>query len=115
MAKLLISDGYTLDGLFVGTRFGLPNVAFKFRYATPEAVFDYQQKVGRAATGRDQVKAIGELLVGRIASWDIEDEKGESVPVSAEILRRLPTPLLNHLADSVCAYLPAQQADDAKN
>jgi len=49
------------------------------------------------------------LLLSPLVSWDIEDEGGNPVPVSAEILEQLPTPFLEAiLAGMRSAVRPTQ-------
>lgn len=111
------SDGFTLRGVWDGKPLGLPSVEFRYRYASPEAIADYRHKCNNAGAGKDSHKARIELLTGRIMSWDIEDDKGQTLPVNADNLSHdfMIDPLLQHLTNAVMAYTPAMQESDVKN
>lgn len=72
----------------------------------------------RRATTRDAISLAGgkgntEILAMLIADWSIIDEKGEKVPVSAEVLNELPieisVPALNYFNEIFLPFTASAQ------
>jgi hypothetical protein len=108
-----IDDGYTLDGKIeaVGP---WPEVNYRYRHALPAQVYEFlRASKGSAA---DEVKAVLDLLFKHLKSWDVrEKEDGETVPISLEILRRVPHRHQQRMVDRITGYSFEEQGKDAKN
>lgn len=107
MAKLLINDGYNLNGRVepIGP---WPAVAFVYRPALPERVQVYLDERGSKARSDAAVK----LLTDHLQSWDVDDDRGQPAPATEANLRRVPFPVREKLVDFVCGY---QGSADEKN
>lgn len=119
--RLDLDDGYTLsastepdvksevtgDLLYSG----LPVVSFKYRPALPEALTDYRQKIRRAATGKDEIRAVTDLLVAHLVDWDVTT-KGQPAKIDAANLAIVPDPILNQIVNAVCRWAP--KAEEAR-
>src|SRR5438046_1370797 len=99
---LLIHDGHTLEGK-IPARGHWPEVNFRYRPALPEDVYEYAYQ-SNAAPGKGRAKAVIGLLNRQLVSWDVTDEKGESVPITAENLKRVPHGYLEKFLDYVTGY-----------
>jgi len=105
-------DGYLFDG-FIPERGRYPSVSFRYRPALPEAVFDYLE--APKGTGKLRVKAITDLLLPRLHSWDVVDDRDEPTGITRENLERCPYDVLSELVNQVCSYGPVEQEADQKN
>lgn len=112
MRTLLIDDGCTLDGQ-VPAQGGVPAVSFRYRPALPEAVYEYTR--AQKANGRQELKAVVDLLSAHVISWDVVDAKGDHMPVTADTLRRVPHRVQQRMVDLVTGYGPEQMGADAGN
>jgi hypothetical protein len=109
---LLINDGFTWEDT-VPARGRFPSVTFRYRPALPEDVFDYLH--APKPTGKDVLRVAARLLAKHLVSWDVTDDKGDAVPVSEDVLRRVPHPVLVKMVDVVTGYGPDAEAADLKN
>lgn len=131
MSRMLPRDGYTLPGVFPA-QMGIPAMNFKFRFADPKDVYDFQLRKERASNGEDMIEAIKTLvfpkgtsgqLQARISEWDVEEEvpKGgvtewQIAPCTAENLARLPVPVQYFVANCISRYAAGKQVEaDVKN
>lgn len=101
MARVLIGDGYTIDGRFPGKGY-VPPVDFKFRPALPEVVYGFLRS--KRDTGKEAIKATTDILIAHLVSWDVEDKDGSPVEITAANLKQTPQPLLEFMLDCVCGY-----------
>lgn len=109
---VLIHDGYTLDGRIPA--FGHhPEVSFRYRPALPEQVYEYTNAPKK--TGKEELKAVVDLLLKHLVSWDVRDQAGETVPVTADNLKRIPHRVQQKMVDYVTGYAAEEAAADAKN
>ncbi len=113
-----INDGMTLEAEFKG--FGVwDTIIFRFRPALPEQVFSYHR--GQKDLGEKKAyEATILFLFGNptkhgLVSWDVQDAKGEMVPVCAEAIRRLPHPALHMMVETVSGYNSEARETDIKN
>lgn len=108
MAKLLINDGYTLDGTVHKSPW--PKVCFRYRPALPEDVLEYF--AGRKDSGKSWLSAMVAILIKQLVSWDVTDEADNLVPINQETLRRVPQPVLSDMVGIVTGW---DAGGDAKN
>lgn len=109
---LLILDGFTLDGK-IPARGPYQEVNFRYRPALAEDVYDYTQ--GKQDTGRQRLTATVALVAKHLASWDVLDDRGTPIPITSEVLRKVPQSHLEAMLNYVTGYTVAEQASDAKN
>lgn len=107
------NDGYTMSGSIPA--FGsLPEVNFRYRPALPDAVYEFLR--ANRGTGKDEMRAVVDLLSKHLVSWDVrEKEDGETVPVTADYLRRVPHRCQQRMIDLITGYAPDEQGKDVKN
>jgi hypothetical protein len=109
---LLIQDGFTLDG-DIPARGPYPAVAFRYRPALAEDVYEYTQ--ARVDSGKKRLEATVAIVAKHIVSWDVEDGDKKPVPITPATLARVPQPYLDAMLDHVTGYAYVGQAADAKN
>jgi hypothetical protein len=112
MAGLLILDGFTLTAK-IAARGPWPALTCRYRVALPAAVMTYSEDSRPSAAAR--MAATVKLLADHLASWDVTDDKGEVLPVTATNLRRVPMAYLDELVNHVSGYSSSAQEEDAKN
>lgn len=61
--------------------------------------------------GEQQRRRIAELLVPHIIEWDLKDEKGQTLPISAQTLLRLRQQVYSWFLHSVCGNVKAVSKD----
>ena len=110
-----VNDGYNFDFTIPGRGPWLP-ITGKYRPASPEAVYEYQD----AGTGKKRMAASVKLLLGPgpvpvLSSWDVVDQAGAPVPISEAAIRRIPAPQLDKLLNIVSGYALEEWEQDAKN
>lgn len=112
-------DGYTIDG-YIAAAAGLhPALRFRFRPLTVEA-FAAIMVAARTEANANQLFA--RVIEGRVQSWDLRDEKGQTQPVSAKLAAAMTPHLFDRLFDIVTgqkgsdvdpeAEAPAQRAEN---
>ncbi len=101
---LLIEDGLTLDGTIEAAA-PYQALHFRFRPALAEAVYEFIQ--GRKDTGRQRLAATTAILHKHLVSWDVTDERDAPVPITPEVLKRVPRTHLDQLLDYVTGYTDA--------
>src|ERR1051326_4803957 len=115
MPSVLIHDCYTLDGN-VPALGSMPEINFRYRPALPEQVYDYLRSP--KTNGKEELKAVIELLQKHLISWDIQEQQNgqpSSVAITAESLKRVPHRVQQKMVDYVTGYSVEEQAADAKN
>ena len=105
-----INDGFTLDAT-LDARGPYRAVAFRYRPATAEEMFEYSYT--KKETGKQRANAMVALLSKHVVSWDMETDKGDPIPVTADSLKRVPPQQLMQMIDFVTGY--AEHEADAKN
>lgn len=103
MPALDIDDGYTLDAVTSPQdKHGnpLPRVAFTYRPALPDALATLRLKTRRADTGSDEVAAAAEFVASHVVKWDVK-RGGRPAPVTADVVRKLPEPILDEIVTTV--------------
>lgn len=110
MPRLLIDDGCTLDGVVPATA-RTPEVRFRYRPALPEAVYEVQHAM--KAGGRQEAAGVVAILAAHVVSWDVEGTDGHTVPVTPEMLKKVPYRAQQAMLDFVCGY--RDHEGDAKN
>lgn len=108
---LLISDGFVMEDT-IAARGRIPALTFRYRPALPEQVYEYQ-RANQGVSGKQQVKVISDFLLAHLVSWDVCEKEGETVPISADTLRRVPALILLQIVNIVAGY--ASGEGDAKN
>lgn len=111
MLSLIIDDGYTLKGKIPGLPGVYPDVRFRYRLAGPLAVSEYLSQ----AKGEPQFEAMVNLAAKHLIDWDAKDRAGNRVPITENVLRKIPFFALDKIAGSIAAYMPADLEDDEKN
>jgi hypothetical protein len=112
---LLIQDGYTLD-FTLPARGRRPTVTGRYRPALAEAIYEYMRvRSNPRSTGKEILDATVKVLADHLVSWDAAGADGQTVPASAEHLRRVPYLALEELVNVVTGYTEEQQAADVKN
>jgi hypothetical protein len=93
----------------------LPSVEFTYRHCLPIRTYEFssQKQRGHASA----MDAIEKLFKEYLLSWDVADDIDESkvAALKPEAFRKTPAFILDHIADSICGYIPEQAAADAKN
>lgn len=123
--RLALDDGYTLpfstspDGkpnpaTGEPSATGLPVVTGRYRPAVFAAVQEFQYRLGRAASGREEADVIAEFVAAHVTDWDVT-LKGATAAVSAENVRRMPAVVVDHLVGVVSRWAPAEQEKAAGN
>ena len=120
MARLVINDGYTLEGVTTDTvtnpvtgaalASGLPVVAFRYRPALPDALAEWRYAMRTAGSGKAELDATAKLLAEHLVSWDVTDARGAEVPVTAAGVRKVPEAILNQMLDAVTTWAPEKAA-----
>ena len=112
MLRLMINDGYTLEAATVPDCDGytdLPVVHYRYRPAMPDALAEWRFALNRAATGRAEVDATSKLLATHLVSWDVQAADGSGVPITVDMIRRVPEPILNQLLRRVLSWAGPEQ------
>lgn len=120
MPALQIDDGFTLDGRTTAVvsdpvtgralHNGLPEVAFRYRPALPDALAEWRYAMRAATTGRAQVDATAQFVAAHLVSWDVTDAKGAPLPITADAVRKVPEPILDQLVEAVSKWAPKHLA-----
>lgn len=112
MAKrknVIPNDGYTLPGFIDESPM---NEAIRFQY---RAVSSEQQTMIEASLkGLEDTKSNparyykqADVIVSRLVSWDVKDEKGESLPIKAKTLRTLSATVFWRLYGIIMGNVPS--------
>lgn len=125
MARLRINDGYTIsdktdaDTECDGVQYkGLEVVSFEYRPALPDAIYEWQNKLMRAVTGKEQLDATAVLVSDHLVSWDVIDATGgkeKTAEIDSSTVRRIPHPILSQLVKKVTTWAVRSQEQDAGN
>jgi hypothetical protein len=121
MPRLVIQDGYTLDAKTDDTILqngkvlyaNLPIVTFNYRPALPDALASWRYKTRMAASGEAEVTATAQFVCDHLVSWDAQDANGATVPIRAEMLRKVPEPILDQIAAIVSKWAPKAEESAA--
>lgn len=128
MKSAFISDGHTRPGYIEETDF-YPASRFEYRPATLQERVVIKDRVAREALRRDAAageKLLNQWMVDHLLSWDVKDEDGKEVELTAENLSRL-NPAFGFklhailMGDAVCDTDPAtnragtDEKESAKN
>lgn len=115
---LRIDDGYTLEGETTGKGDqGEPLPVVKFEYRPPLAreMADYRYQVQTAQSGDGVLRARVEFLVGRLVGWDVYGRDNKPVKIDADVLRRVPDPILLDLVNECSKWKPRPEAEALGN
>ena len=108
-----IDDGYTRDGETAPTEFKYPVVKFKYRPAIGKDASRHRHNCNAGADAEE--KSVITLLMAHVKGWELTDDKGNGVPVTAENLTNMYPLIRSQIVDIVMGYTPQQQDADAKN
>ena len=114
MPRLVLQDGYTLDGKTDDTIMqggkplytDLPVVSFKYRPALPDALAEWRYKLRMAASGTAEVTATAQFVCDHLVSWDAQDANTTTVPIKPEMVRKVPEPILDQIAAIISKWAP---------
>jgi hypothetical protein len=121
MPRLVIHDGYTLQGetkeTVTDTRGevvakGLPIVSFQFRPALPTALASWRYDLRLATSGEEEVKITAKFLCDHLATWDVTNAAGAVMPIRPEVVKNIPEPILTQLVNTVTTWAP--KAEETK-
>lgn len=109
MPCILINDGYTLQ-LETKPVGPYPAIKYRCRPALYAEVMEYQYQRD-LVNGREAAKPTAEFVAKHLVSWDIQNAKGEIVPVSLENVRCLPHGIIGQMVDGVTGYVEQAESD----
>ena len=115
MPRLVINDGYTLPFSTEPGPTNLPVVSGKYRPALFDAMSAWRYDLRMAATGKAEADATAKFLADHLCEWDVSDPHGKPLPPTAEIIRKVPEPILEQLIRIVSTWAPAEQEKAAGN
>jgi hypothetical protein len=119
---LALNDGYTLtrktspeytDG--ARQYRDLPIVTVSFRPALPEAIYDWQYKLDRSGSGKNELATTNAFLVEHITGWDVTDKDGRMAPVTVDSLKKIPMPIHQQILRLVTTWAGDEQEKAAGN
>jgi hypothetical protein len=109
---ILIRDSFTLTATVPAKR-GRPALTFVFRPALPERVYDYL--AAPRDSGKKRLRAVTDLLLEHLRSWDATLDTDDTVPITRESLARVPHETLEFMVNHVTGYGDEEAAADAGN
>lgn len=119
--RLSLDDGYTLHAETSPSHTegerqwdNLPTIAYDYRPALPDAIYEWQAAGIRAITGKEQVDATAKILADHITAWDVT-KNGASSPITPDTVRKVPYPILQQLVRRVTTWAPKEQDKAAGN
>ncbi len=114
--RLVLDDGYTLEGkteesvankvtgepMFTG----LPVINYRYRPALPDALAEWRYALNRATSGKMELDATTKFVSDHLVSWDVADARGNVIGLTADIVRRIPEPILDQLVKAIATWAP---------
>ncbi len=115
MAKVLISDGYTVEDEFPGQHW-IPKFKFKFRPAVPQRSTEYFHVI-RGGSASEKCKERAKLMKEHLVSWEVENDRDDAVAdfKKDEVLAKTPDPVIEFITTCITNYGPTHGRDDSKN
>jgi hypothetical protein len=118
MPRLALNDGYTLEAATAadhGGFKGLPVVTYRYRPALPDALAEWRYAARLAASGKAEVDATARLVSDHLVSWDVTDAGGRPAAITADVVRKVPEPILDQLLDKIVSWAGPEQEKAAGN
>lgn len=109
MARLVLDDGYTLEGKTEetsGESSGLPIITYRYRPALPDALAEWRYALSRATSGKAQIDASSKLVSEHLVSWDVVDGRGIALPITPDIVRKIGEPILEQIIKTIATWAP---------
>ena len=117
MSSGFISDGYTETGYIAEVQRLHPALRFEFRPFLPEErsrLITENERHPPIKAAQNTAEKIADSKNGKIKSWDLKDDKGEPVPVSADAFRRIKPALHGRLLGIVMGLDASDEDPDTK-
>ena len=92
-----IPDGYTRNGYIKEEPLLYPAVRFQYRPLLTGDQAVIQRAINISPDARQQEQIAAETIVNRVVSWDIVDDKGHDLPITASNALRIPPVLFNRI------------------
>lgn len=122
MARLRINDGYTLSDKTPEGKDGeeIPVIAFEYRPAMPEALYDWQYDSRQAPNGKAILAIDAKFVHEHLVRWDVvvpdpaDPNRELPAPLTVESIRALPKPYLDYIINKVATWAPAFPSRNGK-
>ena len=113
LSGIIIDDGYNEDHTIPAAEGHWPELHLNIRPFTSLEVASHREKTNKM-TEVQAKEHFSKMIAPRISTWDLEDHKGNPVPVSPDMLQRLKPELYMAIFKAFVGD-STQKTNDAKN
>ena len=112
--RLLVGDGFDLDGVVEAIPGLCPEVRFKYRPALDLALDKVNMAISAEARYAAKAEAIAAHLIGPLQAVN-DDKTLEAVVMTADTIKQLPAPVFRAIYSHVMGFVGPSVAEAAKN